>query len=98
MIHLGHHQNINPFSAKPTKWPNTLKQFVGKLPRNCLSVFDQFVGLALEGLKNVHLSHYRKGVSCRSQLKTDYCNFITFFYPVDIDLCFVCPRSYFKFY
>ena len=28
----------------------TLKQFVGKLLTNCLSVFDQFMGLALKGL------------------------------------------------
>ena len=27
-----------------------LKQDVGKLPTNCLSVFDHFVGLALKGL------------------------------------------------
>ena len=27
-----------------------LKQFVGKLPTSCLSVFDNFVGLALKGL------------------------------------------------
>ena len=33
-----------------TKWPNTLKQFVGKLPTNCLSVFDHFLGLAYKGL------------------------------------------------
>ena len=26
------------------------QQFVGKLPTNCLSVFDYFVGLALKGL------------------------------------------------
>ena len=26
-------------------------QFVGKLPTNCLSVFDHFVGLALKGLR-----------------------------------------------
>ena len=25
------------------------KQFAGKLPTNCLSVFDHFVGLALKG-------------------------------------------------
>ena len=37
-------------SAIPTKWSNTLKQFVGKFPTNCLSVFDRFVGLALKGL------------------------------------------------
>ena len=36
--------------ANPTKWSNTLKQFVGKLPTNCLSVFGHFVGLALKGL------------------------------------------------
>ena len=42
---------VNPLSANPTKWSNTLKQFVGKLPTNCLSVFDYFVGLELKGLK-----------------------------------------------
>ena len=35
--------HLNPLSANPTKWSNTLKQFVGKLPTNCLSVFDHFV-------------------------------------------------------
>ena len=45
--------NINPLSVNPTKWSNTLKQIVGKLPRNCLSVFDHFVGLALKGLKEL---------------------------------------------
>ena len=43
-------QCINPLSANPTKWSNTLKQFDGKLPMNCLSVFDHFVGLELNGL------------------------------------------------
>ena len=37
-----------PLSANFTKWSNTLKQFVGKFPTNCLSVFDHFVGLALK--------------------------------------------------
>ena len=41
---------LNLLSANPTKWSNTLKQFVGKLPTNCLSVFDHFVGLGLKGL------------------------------------------------
>ena len=41
---------FNPLSANFTKWSNTLKQFVGKLPTNCLSMFDHFVGLALKGL------------------------------------------------
>ena len=43
-------RKINPLSAKLTKWPNTLKQFVGNLPTNCLSVFGHFVGLALKEL------------------------------------------------
>ena len=42
---------INPLSAIFTKWSNTLKQFVGKLPTHCLSLFDHFVGLALKRLK-----------------------------------------------
>ena len=42
-----------PLSANPTKWSNTLKQFVGNLLTNCLSVFDHFVGLALQGLKQI---------------------------------------------
>ena len=41
---------LNPVSANFTKWSNTLKQFVGKLPTNCLSVFHHFVGLVLKGL------------------------------------------------
>ena len=42
--------SINPFSANFTKWSNTLKQFIGNLATNCLSVFDHFVGLVLKGL------------------------------------------------
>ena len=42
---------FNPLSANPTKWSNTLKQFAGNLPTNCLSVFDHFVKLALKGLR-----------------------------------------------
>ena len=41
---------FKPFSANFTKWSNTLKQFVGNLPTNYLSVFDHFVRLALKGL------------------------------------------------
>ena len=48
-------KKFNPLSANPTKWSNTLKQFVGKFPTNCLNVFDHFVGLALKGLKVVGL-------------------------------------------
>ena len=46
---IGKLETLNPLSANPTKWPNTLKQFVGNLPTNCLSVFGHFVGLALKG-------------------------------------------------
>ena len=38
---------VNPFSTNPTKWSNTLRQFVS----NCLSVFDHFVGLGLQVFK-----------------------------------------------
>ena len=48
---------VNPLSANPTKWSNTLKQFVGNLPTNCLNVFDHFVGMALKGLTNSFASH-----------------------------------------
>ena len=41
---------FNPLSANFTKWSNTLKQFVGKLLTNFLSVFDHFVGLVLKRL------------------------------------------------
>ena len=34
---------IDPLSANPTKWSNTLK--------HCLSLFDHFVGLAFKGLR-----------------------------------------------
>ena len=43
---------LNPLSSNFTKWSNTLKQIVDKLPTNCLSVFDHFVRLALKGLKS----------------------------------------------
>ena len=43
--------SLNLLSANPSKWSNTLKQFIGKLPTNCLSVFDHFVKLAPKGLK-----------------------------------------------
>ena len=43
---------FNPLNANITKWSKTLKQFVGKLPTKCLSVFGHFVGLMLKGLRN----------------------------------------------
>ena len=42
------HSSFNPLSAKLTKWPNTLKKFVGNLPTNCLNVFGHFVGLSFK--------------------------------------------------
>ena len=42
--------DITPLSANPAKWSNTLKQFVGNFPTNCLIVFDHFVKLALKEL------------------------------------------------
>ena len=36
-------QRVNPLSANPIKWSITRKT-------NCLSMFDNFVGLALEGV------------------------------------------------
>ena len=52
---IGYHPHIseyvNPLCVNPTKWSNTLKQFVAKSPTNCLTVLDHFVGLALEKLK-----------------------------------------------
>ena len=42
--------NIKTLSDNPTKWSNTLKQFVGKWQTNCLNMFDHFVRLVLKGL------------------------------------------------
>ena len=41
---------VHPLNANPTKWSNTVKQFVGKLPTNIWSVFGHFVILVLKGL------------------------------------------------
>ena len=51
-IQIIHKIPFKPLRANPAKWSNTLKQFVGKLPTNCLSVFEHFVGLALKGLND----------------------------------------------
>ena len=47
---------LNPLSANPKKWPNTLRKFVGKLSTNCLSVFDHLVKLALNWLMDLRIS------------------------------------------
>ena len=54
-ITLNDYISVNSLSTNFTKWSNTLKQFVGKLPTNCLSVFDHFAALAFKGLKNVNM-------------------------------------------
>ena len=50
VLQVVHFSGIKPLSANFTKCSNTLKQFVCNLPTNCLSVFDDFVGLALKEL------------------------------------------------
>ena len=45
---------LNPLSANFTKWSNTLKQFVSNLPKNCLSVFEHFLKLALKRLRRYY--------------------------------------------
>ena len=54
---------VNPLSTSPTKWSNTLKQFVGLKPTNCLSEFNHFVGLAQ---KKVKVNY----ITCRALLDT----------------------------
>ena len=46
-------QALNHLSANPTNWLNALKQFIGKQPTNCLSVFDHFMELELKGLSRL---------------------------------------------
>ena len=51
---------LHPLSANPTKWSNARWRW-SKLPTNCLSVFDHFVGLTLKGLNKLHcnpLTHF----------------------------------------
>ena len=47
---------VNLLSANTTKWSNTLKQCVGNVATNCLSVFDHFAGLVLRGLKDAFIN------------------------------------------
>ena len=50
------HKSFDPLSANLTKSSNTFKQFVCKLPTNCLSVFAHLVGLTLKRLKDGSVS------------------------------------------
>ena len=53
---------FKPLSVNPIKWSNTLKQFDGKLPENCLSVLTILWGWLLKGQninkKNGNLREY----------------------------------------
>ena len=53
---------LNALSPSPTKWSNALKQFVSKLLKNCLSVFDHFLGLALKGFALSLVNHFTKTI------------------------------------
>ena len=56
--------HFNPLSTNTIKWSNKLKQFVDNLP-NCLSAFDHFMRLALNGL-----THFMSLVSFYTPWKT----------------------------
>ena len=43
-------RGLGPLSANPTKRSNTLKEFAGNLPTNCLTVFDHLAIFVLKGL------------------------------------------------
>ena len=47
---------VNPISANPTKWSNTLKQFVGNSQTICFSVFDHFVEVFFIVTFTLHLN------------------------------------------
>ena len=49
-VQMTKYTELNLLGANPTKWSNTLKQFIGKFLKNCLSVFDHFVRLTLKSL------------------------------------------------
>ena len=67
--------SIKPLSVNPTKWSNTLKQFIDKLSTNCLSVFGHFVKLALKGLNSTYITaacsttFFRKLISVNINMK-----------------------------
>ena len=56
---------FKPLSANPTKWPNTLKQFVGKLPTNCLSVFGHFEIFVRNKERNIAKAVLTKRFFCK---------------------------------
>ena len=92
-VQMTKYTELNLLGANPTKWSNTLKQFIGKFLKNCLSVFDHFVRLTLKSLsKNLYrvlietawLSHYRFRASTRklsplssAKLTQENCAYLT---------------------
>ena len=79
---------LNHLSANPTKWSNTLKQFVGNLPTNCLSVFNHFVKLALKGLGFRLLAElenrYESASSTRLEIREEHIDESLFRFPGNI--------------
>ena len=61
----------NPLSDNPTKWSNTLKQFIGQQPTKFLSMFDHFVGLALKGL------NFKTWIKFKTSIDFKSCNKFT---------------------
>ena len=72
-------RHLNPLSSNLTKWRNTIKQFVARLPTNCLSVFDHFVNLAFKRLKssqdlsNIHRLLYKTNWSIKKRKDKKFC-------------------------
>ena len=71
---------INSLSASLTKWSNRLKQFVGKWPTNCLSMFHHFVGLALKGLTEITAAKYHHAFFLSIKLNKMLCAMWYHFY------------------
>ena len=65
---------VNPLNANPIKWSDTLRKFVGKLPMNCLSVFDHFVELMVKGLTGITNIEYKH--NCLIFLRGRCCMFL----------------------
>ena len=63
-------ESINPLSANFTKWPNSLKQFIGNLSTNCLSVFGHFVKLAIKQTSSNQTSSFSSLNTCYNLLKS----------------------------
>ena len=80
--------SIKPLSANPTNSSNTLKQFVGNLPTNCLSVFNHFVKLALKGLGFRLLAElenrYESASSTRLEIREEHIDESLFRFPGNI--------------